>query len=206
MADNLETGIPIDTPDGFDFSQILLMINQDYGQLLSILNMFRFDFANTEQKINAHLVKNELAQAERILHQMKGVAGNIGAIELYQISQTLDEQLKQQDYDTELLRQWQAVFADTLHSIDRFTAQFTVNQTPDLKSHKHKSTILAAQLQDLLHQRAFISLALLNQFQISLAAEQLDHYQMLLNQINRFDYPAASNTLAIIMSLAVEND
>jgi PAS domain S-box-containing protein len=65
-----------------------------YGKLL--LDFHR-DYAASIDRVRAALGESRLADAERQVHTLKGVAGNIGAMELHRAAQELDSALRQGD-------------------------------------------------------------------------------------------------------------
>jgi two-component system sensor histidine kinase/response regulator len=65
-----------------------------YGKLL--LDFHR-DYAAIIDRVRAALGESLLADAKRQVHTLKGVAGNIGAMELYRAAQELDSALRQGD-------------------------------------------------------------------------------------------------------------
>lgn len=101
---------------GFDFSE-LRVLTGDEKQLLEILNMFAEDFADLDQKLTQLLKQGQTEAAHNLLHQMKGTAGNIGAVELHAISKTFDQQLMQSHIVQQTWDEWQAIFSRTLHDI-----------------------------------------------------------------------------------------
>jgi HPt (histidine-containing phosphotransfer) domain-containing protein len=105
---------------GFDLSEIMPLLDGDYSQLQNIFVMFQEDFSDVADHISEKLNAGEIVAAEHQLHQMKGVAGNIGAIKLYDVSQALDIQLKQGFYDHKLWDEWKVVFSETLQIISNF--------------------------------------------------------------------------------------
>ncbi len=177
----------LNPPPGFDFSKILPMLNDDDEQLRAVLRMFREDFADTARLITEKLAAGEHEQAEKLLHQTKGVAGNVGAVALYQLSQALDQQLKQNSYSTELLAQWQAQFAETLMALDGLTAERSTVANPDQETSRQ----LLLQLDNLLAQNDFISNDLLQGLRNSLDAGQQDTCGDLIACIKKLDYAAA---------------
>lgn len=107
---------PLSLP-GFDFSELIQLLGDDKEQLLQILNMFLEDFAEVDQSIASLLERSETQAAHRLLHQMKGTAGNIGAMELHTISETFDQQLKQDQFIKSTWNEWQTVFTRTIGTL-----------------------------------------------------------------------------------------
>ena len=100
--------------NGFDFKDLLSMLDGDESQIKPILQMFVEDFSASDTIINKHLAANEIDKAERQLHQLKGTAGNIGAVELHLISEEFDTQLKNNLLNPDTHLKWQACFTKTL--------------------------------------------------------------------------------------------
>src|SRR5262249_57450247 len=67
-----------------------------YGKLL--LDFHR-DYATSIDRVRAALEENRLTDAERQVHTLKGVAGNIGAMDLHQAAQELDSALRLGDLE-----------------------------------------------------------------------------------------------------------
>jgi PAS domain S-box-containing protein len=67
-----------------------------YGKLL--LDFHR-DYATSLERVRALIGEDRLADAERQVHTLKGVAGNIGAMELHRAAQELDSALRVGDLE-----------------------------------------------------------------------------------------------------------
>ncbi len=60
---------------------------------------FRRDYADSLDRIRKTIDGNQLHDAERLTHTLKGVAGNVGAMDLHRAAQELDNALRQGDMD-----------------------------------------------------------------------------------------------------------
>src|SRR5688572_8838380 len=60
---------------------------------------FHRDYATSIDRIQGAIGEDRLADAERQVHTLKGVAGNIGAMELYRSAQELDAALRLGDLE-----------------------------------------------------------------------------------------------------------
>jgi PAS domain S-box-containing protein len=88
---------------------------------------FRRDYATSLERIRAAIVENRLTDAERQVHTLKGVAGNIGAMDLHRTSQELDSALRLGDSGKAgvilpEVEQALAVVVDGLEALARDTA------------------------------------------------------------------------------------
>jgi signal transduction histidine kinase/CheY-like chemotaxis protein/HAMP domain-containing protein len=75
------------------------------------------DFSDSAQKIKDHLDKNNTEEAEIVAHTVKGVAANLGALELSEVGATLEDSIrngKADDYEKDL-----AAFEDKLNQVTK---------------------------------------------------------------------------------------
>jgi two-component system sensor histidine kinase/response regulator len=61
---------------------------------IKLLIGFHRDYATNADRIRAAIAEGRMADAEREVHTLKGVAGNIGAMELHRVVQELDTALR----------------------------------------------------------------------------------------------------------------
>lgn len=102
---------------GFDFSELVMLLGDDPDQLLQILHMFVEDFSGYDKAVGQLLEQGNAEQAHRKVHQLKGTAGNIGAVELHEICEVFDRQLKKGEIDQAIWMRWQAIFTMTLQNL-----------------------------------------------------------------------------------------
>ena len=67
---------------GFDLSRLLAVLNGQPDKLLQLLDRFLARHQDDPARIAAHLSAGERAEAGRITHTLRGVAGNLGAVAL----------------------------------------------------------------------------------------------------------------------------
>ncbi|SDT89239.1 response regulator [Desulfobacula phenolica] len=92
----------IHIPDlpGIDTEKGLSRVNKNQKVYLEILYKFVEQFANFEQNIQKCLDKNDLDTAHRLAHTLKGVAGNIGAMDLQNTAMIVEKTLKDKNLST----------------------------------------------------------------------------------------------------------
>ena len=135
---------------GFDFSELTMLLGDDPVQLLQILNMFVEDFSQYDETVAQILKQGDTEQAHRKVHQLKGTAGNIGAIELHEICEIFDRQLKKGEIDQSTWQRWREVFALTLSNLSSVLEQ--PSESKDLVADSGQSPLdltLKAQLIEL---------------------------------------------------------
>ena len=208
---------------GFDLREILSVLDEDYAQLSYVLGMFKEDYSTFSDELSASLNKGELYDAEMHLHKMKGVAGNIGAIRLYDISEELDQQLKQamfkegfvansetlassrksafkrKRFEHETWDRWQSIFAETMKAITDFLDKRSSDSQQISVMLPQNASQLLLELDALLLENAYISSDLLEKIEPALGGNQAQLYQTLLNSLMHFDYPEARRILAKII-------
>lgn len=95
-----------DDLEGFDVASALERANNNQRLYEKMLHDFYHDYQNIEEEIERLIAIDDLDKLERIIHTLKGVAGNIGAVKLHDAAVQLDLALKKRmEYKT-LLEQF----------------------------------------------------------------------------------------------------
>jgi polar amino acid transport system substrate-binding protein len=108
-----------DILEGFDLTSVLTMLAGDEKTLIRLLYGFKEKFKAEDVKIQALLVKNQIDEAQRCLHTLKGSSGNLGVMPLHEASSILDAQLKSGHYEKATLNAWQTTFTDVMALISK---------------------------------------------------------------------------------------
>jgi CheY-like chemotaxis protein/HPt (histidine-containing phosphotransfer) domain-containing protein len=98
----IPTNIPAVLPDeiaGIDQETAMRRLAGNTGLYRSLLIQFASDYRQIIPLIGRHIKEKQLQEAAKLVHTLKGVAGNIGALELVQIAITLDEELRKDGKD-----------------------------------------------------------------------------------------------------------
>ncbi|MCF7986408.1 MAG: response regulator [Methylovulum sp.] len=189
-------------PEGFDFSNILTLLDHDLEQFKQLLVLFRDSYTTaTAQTVAELLDRAEFSEAEAKLHQLKGVAGNLGAVALYQISQTLDNQLKQGYCDPNVFTEWQEVYVHCLSVIDDMLDTIQPPAKPVMSIEWQSFHEIAEKLNALLDGNDYISATLLAELKAAIPPSQHELYMKLVNSIKKLDYTEAHLTLAELVAL-----
>jgi len=77
-----------------DYENALIRIDNDTELYLTILESFKCDHFNDIEKFNQFIDKRDFDSAIRCVHTLKGVAGNIGAMSLFHVSNKLESCIK----------------------------------------------------------------------------------------------------------------
>lgn len=190
----------IKTPEGFDFNNILPLLENDPGQLLRLLAMFRESFSSAGHSISQSLSQGELVCAQQQLHQLKGVAGNIGAMEFCKLSQTFEEQLKHNTIDQGTFDAWLSAFKKNMETIDELIGtQAQTDKSSD--SAQGKLQPLVIKLDELLSQNGYVSADLLMTIESLVAPRHRELLKAMTRSIKQLDYQAARGILTKLSGL-----
>jgi signal transduction histidine kinase/DNA-binding response OmpR family regulator/ligand-binding sensor domain-containing protein/HPt (histidine-containing phosphotransfer) domain-containing protein len=83
--------------DGIDVSEGLRRINNNRKLYITLLKKFIKNYEGFIPELTAKLNKNQMADAERMVHTLKGVSGNIGASKVFALNSQLNTKLKNND-------------------------------------------------------------------------------------------------------------
>ena len=101
----------------FDLENIKSIPKDKPEFLLRMLQKFFDGFNDKAKIITDHINNGELDAAKTIIHTIKGVAGNLGAMNLHQACVVIESQLKQGEFDAKEFQAWLKSFDDTLLNI-----------------------------------------------------------------------------------------
>ena len=119
-----------DIPDnlpGVDTKTGLMRVGGVAKSYRSLLKKFNQNQADAIEQIRNSLEKNDIELAIRQAHTLKGVSGNIGAMELHEQAKVLEERIKEHEagISTSILDQTQSALKQVVNSID------SLEETPD---------------------------------------------------------------------------
>ena len=86
--------LPANVP-GLAIATALNRLNQNTSLYLRLLDVFRRNQSNTVEKMQALLAEENLVEAARLAHTLKGIAGSLGAKGLETASRTAEAQLRE---------------------------------------------------------------------------------------------------------------
>ena len=89
--------IHIPDMDGIDVALALRLLGQNQPLLAELLIQFKASHGQAAQKIKTALDQGDWELAQLVAHTIKGVSGNLGAMELHGSAEALDLVLKQKD-------------------------------------------------------------------------------------------------------------
>ena len=186
---------------GFSLAQGLARLEGNVGLYLRLLKEFVTDYGSIVREIREALDKQEQEHAERILHTLKGVAGNLGARDLAAAALTLEQAIKGQGQAHEQLTQFESALQEVLQSLallsewQRNMATASESQPP--QDDKGIAGLMA-ELSSMLSEKNFQAGSKWQELQ-PLLQDITDEQQQQLDQaINNFEFDQASIKLAEI--------
>ncbi len=102
---------------GFDLTNLLVMLDNDWQAAQVILKAFAQDISNTFESIAEACHTQDLSAAMALTHQLRGAAGNVGAVFLYERADELETQLKQQQNYSAALAALKSAVAEVMQTI-----------------------------------------------------------------------------------------
>ncbi|MCP3943106.1 MAG: response regulator [Desulfobacteraceae bacterium] len=93
INDNKHFNLPESLP-GFNIQEALKRVSNDRGLYLDLLKLFKQDCKTMGKKIKKALKDNNIDYALSLLHNVKGISGNVSAIKLFQITKDFEAALK----------------------------------------------------------------------------------------------------------------
>ena len=195
---------------GFALQDVLEILDGNTAQLKNMFLLFAAQFAQAAADINQLIAAGKPQEAALYLHQIKGVAGNLGALALRHAVVNFEAQLKAGEPLTEQ-PEFERVLAQTLTAIAAFTspepAEESSAQAAQLSEHLlasdlchwQRAELLLKELRELLEGHGFVPHELLQSLKQALCCASLHKpLATLERQINNFSYDEARVTLDMI--------
>ena len=178
---------------GFDTERLQLLESLWGGRdrVLQSLLQFADDYQNIERDIHNFLDQNRRQLACEKLHGLKGAAANLGARRLAEMTEILENGLKQGSTGNGELRQFCAAWQATARTLDSLQAEVPVIQSDNAFSLDDK----LVQLQKLLADDKLVPAELLDDLPAGFSASQSETVHRLLKAIGSYDYPKALQLL-----------
>ncbi len=132
---NLPEGIP--PIAGIDITQVTLELGNNRKFFLELLDMFLNRFSDASHQVRTDLTHGNMTAAVRLLHTLRGTAGNLGALELTEaayalektITEGLDDPMPQLEHFSTLLAALTTASTPWLHNLEA-TPLISVAATP----------------------------------------------------------------------------
>ena len=104
--------------EGFDLTNLRRIMN-DERAMIHLLKRFCNHNVDSASQIKKAIDSQQVDAAERLVHKLKGTAGNLGAMDLHRIASLLDNELKAGHCKAETWSEFERIFTHTLNEITR---------------------------------------------------------------------------------------
>jgi len=162
---------------------------------LRLLDRFHEDYSEEHVYIIFTLGIDEKVSAEKMLHKLKGVSGNLGATALNEACEKLDSQLKKGFYAAAEYDEWMAVFQRTTSNVAALLRRLPPAPANDLPARNPAKAGVVAGLAQILASEQYVSDELLAELESTLNESDARLFQELVGHVRRLDYPKARSTL-----------
>ncbi len=121
ISPTFETDSPLtervlpDKLPGFDLAENIKMLGE--RPLYRLLQKFYTDYQDIVERMKSLLEKGDIEKAKYLLHNLKGLSGNLGISSLYQVTMDFEKALKVGDDISEPFQQFEVVVADVMKTL-----------------------------------------------------------------------------------------
>ncbi|MBF0099394.1 MAG: response regulator [Desulfobacterales bacterium] len=191
-----------DMLDGIDIQSGLARIKGNKRFFKELLIGFSKKYANITEKIRSQLEQGNLSEAERLIHTVRGIAGNISAIEIFSVASKLEiavNEKKETDY-MELLPDFDKAMRNVLTSLKILEPTYRImpNNIADHDTFFDRESIkpILLELHHLIKNDSPDALDSFIRFKEHAGNSILiEEINQLDEQINNFDFPKAFHLL-----------
>jgi len=177
---------------GFDMTLAVQRLSGNRNLLVNLLKQFGKQFAIVSETITGLIAQGQHEEAIQQLHKLKGVAGNLGAMDLHRHAEALELELK----DGQILAS-QVAFVHAISVVLASIATLPLTPEPTVAHCDWPYAIeLLKELRMLLDDDEFIPLELVSELQKVLPSPSLHNdLARFKDQVSALDYSAASDTV-----------
>ncbi len=189
-------GIPKHLP-GIEQIEALPRLNYKYRTYHKLLKEFYEDYQHSAIHIENNLKQNKIRAAQQHTHAIKGVAGNLGAVKLYQAAENLEKILKVDSDYHESLSQFMESFNLVMSGL---TGLFLISKPESLVSKRENIDFQLVNqciknLLPLLEKHSFQATKSLSDLQMALANNYADRFRQLEKNLANFLFDDARKSL-----------
>ena len=105
---------------GFDIEGALARVAGNKNLYRKLLGMFVQKYNNVGEELGQLISAEKMEEARALAHTIKGVAGNIGAIDLFETAKVLNETLATEKYMTEQLEAFKIALVESIKTAQEY--------------------------------------------------------------------------------------
>jgi signal transduction histidine kinase/CheY-like chemotaxis protein/HPt (histidine-containing phosphotransfer) domain-containing protein len=187
---------------GFDMEYIRIMIGEDSNKLQRLFECFKDKFADTMERLKALHSTGKTEQAEDLLHNLKGAAGVLGAVELSRAAASLETAWQAATPFHSEFDACESSLASTLSTIAEFTARASAADLGSEAADWVTAYAVAGELRSLLEGSDFVPNDLIEQLKNALPCPETRLLiKKIEKQVGNIDYGQARVSLAELLKL-----
>ncbi len=187
---------------GIDINTGLARVRNNYSKYFDILMSLHTDHFQDIENIQKALNNNDKIQASAITHSLKGVAGNIGAMELYNLLRTLERELASDGNTEQLLTECNQLNTKLMNSLKllQVSASEISKQQHDIEKSSGKFDIDAltkalSELSNKVKIQTHDAAEYLPQVEIALGGLEIERFNELKIALDRFQFSKAQQLI-----------
>jgi CheY-like chemotaxis protein len=173
----------------FDKTTLLVMLGNNQDLAVRLLVDFKEDMEKFPTEIAAMITAKDISSIRAHIHSLKGVAGNLGALQLQAAAMLLGAQIKTGLPTVAMVNDFNAVFIKTMSMIAE-QSQFAI-AAPENTGNSQIARQSISELDKLLKEHDFIPEALLNNLKENLATAKFELFIRLRKLIYDLHYQDA---------------
>jgi HPt (histidine-containing phosphotransfer) domain-containing protein len=196
---------------GFQVARAIRQIGGDAALYRKMLHLFSEDYRDIQQTLRQKRKEGDAAELRRLVHNLKGLAGNLGAERLARAAVDLESGWNQKpSMDEDSFESFLLCLQETLDTVRLWAYQAAEKESMTASAQGHKPATeksenrsqlpcYLGQLKEQLHMGHFQALDILRKIRSLMTEEEFDaDWQQLLLQIENYDYDDASDLLSVI--------
>lgn len=173
---------------GFDVKNLLATLNQNHQLAIRLMFTFSAKFKNVANEIETLLAQNKIEAAQDLIHDVKGSAGSIGAIELHRVAKNLEKQFDELNF-SEFKKELQATL-ETIATLSQ-SDEVVLGNSGDTQALKE----IILEFKRLLNSNHFINESMIAQLQKHLPYSRHEWFLQFRKHLDHLDYKNALKLL-----------
>jgi len=183
---------------GIDTTVGLKKFLQDQELYQKVLLEFHKDHKNDAESIDYGLKNNDIGKAKNLAHTIKGAAGHLGAIKLYQATVQLEAGFNNAEILDESLHEFQLALEEVMIGIANLEEKYShpmANVKSENELNKAEIMTLIKEFSDKLNQASPQASELVPQLSLALGKEHEEAIKDLQEMVDTFDFDEGLNIL-----------
>jgi two-component system, sensor histidine kinase and response regulator len=199
-----EISLPDDLP-GFKLDEGLRRVGENKRLFVNLLKEFYDNYSDAPDKLRSMIDDNNTDELKAFLHQIKGVAGNLSAVDLLAVTRDFESAVKN-DHQNEyagFLEKFTLVYEQAMKSLSGLTVAFESLDSNLCEKNSRTGKANRVEIQNIIHKlrdmlqakdmdaEDYVASVNLDPTELKIA----DEWEQLKKQINNLDFKSANESL-----------